>query len=73
MSTPTGKTALVTGASGGIGKAIAECFARDGHDVIVTARSTPALQAIAADWRQRHGVQVTAISADLALADGAQQ
>jgi len=73
MKPRTNKTALVTGASGGIGKAIAECFARDGHDVIVTARGTAALDAIAADWRARHGVQVTAIGADLAQEGAAQR
>jgi short-subunit dehydrogenase len=73
MKPRTNKTALVTGASGGIGKSIAECFARDGHDVIVTARNTAALEAIATEWRARHGVQVTAIGADLARPDAAQR
>jgi short-subunit dehydrogenase len=72
MAARTHKTALVTGASGGIGKAIAECFARDGHDLVVTARNTAALAAIADDWQRRHGVVVTAISADLSQASGAQ-
>mgnify|MGYP001547613100 CR=1 FL=1 len=34
-----GQTVLVTGASAGIGVELAECFAKDGYDVIVTARS----------------------------------
>jgi hypothetical protein len=41
--------------------------------VIVTGRSASTLDAIAADWRQRHGVRVRAMSADLALPDGAQR
>jgi len=72
MKTRTNKTALVTGASGGIGKAIAECFAREGHDVVIAARSTAALETIAAGWQQRYGVRVIAIGADLAQPEGAQ-
>src|SRR5262249_54186126 len=33
----TGQTALITGASGGIGIDLAECFAREGYDVVLTA------------------------------------
>lgn len=73
MKPRTHRTALVTGASGGIGHAIAECFARDGHDVIVSARGAEALAAIAADWENRYGVRVTAVAADLGQADGAQR
>ena len=39
-----GLTALVTGSSCGIGVDLADCFARDGPDVILTARSEAALQ-----------------------------
>ena len=73
MKPRTQKTALVTGASGGIGNAIAECFARDGHDLVITARNAQALAAIAADWSSRYGVRVTPFTADLARADGAQR
>ena len=67
------KTALVTGASGGIGKSIAEQFAKDGVNVIISARSIDRLETIAAEWRSRYGVVVTAIRSDLAQADGAQK
>ena len=73
MATRTRKTALVTGASGGIGKAIAERFARDGHDLVITARDLAVLEKIAADWKQHYGVEVTPFSADLAQPDGAQK
>ena len=73
MNTGARKVALVTGASGGIGMAIAECFARDGHDVVIVARSGAALDAIAADWQRRHGVRVTVHAVDLAKPAGAQE
>lgn len=43
------KTALITGASGGIGRAIAEQFARDGVDLMITVRSLMTLQSFKPD------------------------
>ena len=42
-----GQTVLVTGGSTGIGVDLAECFARDGYDLILAARSEPGLRAVA--------------------------
>jgi uncharacterized protein len=67
------KTALITGASGGLGKSIAEQFAKDGVNLIITARSLDRLEAIAADWQARYRVVVTPIQSDLAQAGGAQK
>lgn len=59
------KTALVTGASGGIGQVIAEQFAKDRIDLVIVARNAQQLEANAAQWRQQYGVRVTAIARDL--------
>jgi uncharacterized protein len=67
------KTALVTGASGGIGKSIAELLAKDGVNLIIAARSLDRLEAIAADWQARYGIVVTPIQCDLAQTGGAQK
>jgi short-subunit dehydrogenase len=65
--------ALITGASGGIGKALCEEFAKDGYDLIMAARSVDKMQSCAADLRRRFNIQVTAISADLETPAGAEQ
>ena len=58
------KTALVTGATSGIGYELAKLFARDGHDLVIVARSSDALARVAGDFRAL-GVSVTTITADL--------
>jgi len=59
-----GKKALVTGASRGIGRAIAVGFARAGADVAVLARSAPELDALAAEIREL-GRAAVALSCDV--------
>jgi hypothetical protein len=59
-------TALVTGASGGIGLELARLFARDGCGLVLVARSGDKLAAVAAEVRAAHGVPVRALAADLA-------
>jgi len=46
MQPGAGQTALVTGASYGIGVDLAECFARDGYDLVVTAQAVELLDTI---------------------------
>jgi len=60
-----GQTALITGASMGIGVDLAECFAKDGYDLILTARSEPQLKEVAARLSTLHNVKATTIAIDL--------
>ena len=67
------KTVLVTGASSGIGKALAEQFAKDGYHVVLSARSQDKLEFIAEDLRSRFKVFATVVTADLETPEGARQ
>jgi short-subunit dehydrogenase len=59
-------TALITGASAGLGRDFARLFAADGHDVILVARRRDRLEALAAELAAAHGIGATAIDVDLA-------
>lgn len=60
-------TALITGASSGIGAALAQVFAADGADVILSARSEDKLRALADEMREKYRVKARVIAADLSL------
>lgn len=61
--------ALVTGASRGIGRALAREFAAHGHDLVLVARNEPELNAVAEEIRATHGVTTKVMVADLAQPD----
>jgi len=72
--TTNGKTALITGASSGIGFELTRCFARDGYRLIMVSRQEANLSAAAkriqAEWPQ---AQITIIAVDLSRPEGPEQ
>jgi len=63
------RTALITGASSGIGEAFAEVFAAHGFDLVITARREDRLRAVAARLEERHQIRVLVFVADHARRD----
>jgi len=61
-----GDWALVTGASAGIGEALARAFAREGVNVALVARREDRLRSLAAELEKSHGVATRSVVADLA-------
>jgi short-subunit dehydrogenase len=69
---PTAQTALVTGASSGIGEQFALQLAARGMNLVLAARSEDRMQALAGRLRSQHpGIAVDVIATDLAVPDGA--
>jgi hypothetical protein len=64
-SHPRPEPVLVTGASSGIGRELAQEFAAHGHDVIVVARRRSRLEALRRELARDHGVRVRVVEADL--------
>ncbi len=62
--------ALVTGASSGIGWHFADLLAREGYDLVITARDTNRLNHLASEFSQKYGRSVEVISADLTTDNG---
>jgi short-subunit dehydrogenase len=63
------RTALITGASSGIGLEIARLFAADRWDVALVARTEPKLRELAAQLEKEHGITAHVVAADLAIPD----
>jgi len=65
------KTALITGASGGIGYELAKVFARHKHNLVLVARNGNKLEQLAQELRQKFGVKVLVLAQDLSLPNAA--
>ncbi|HEY3235740.1 MAG TPA: SDR family oxidoreductase [Polyangiaceae bacterium] len=63
-------TALITGASSGLGKELARLFAADRHDVVLVARRRPQLEALSSQLVQQHGITARVIACDLSSREG---
>jgi 3-oxoacyl-[acyl-carrier protein] reductase len=65
-----GRTALVCAASKGLGKGCALSLAKEGVNLVITARGKEALEATAEEIRKRSGVKVVAVTGDITTAEG---
>ena len=68
-----GKWALITGASAGIGVALAEELAAGGTHLLLTARRLDRLQDVADGLRKKYGIQTHVVAADLAKREAPQE
>lgn len=71
--TRSGSWALITGASSGIGKALAHEFANGGFNLLISGRNAVALRQVADTCSREHGVQCEVVVADLAVSEGVDQ
>ena len=67
------KTALITGASSGIGKELARIHAEQGGDLVIVARRENKLNALKAELEKKHGIKVMVIAKDLTLPSAASE
>src|SRR5438874_2253889 len=61
--------AVITGASSGIGKALAFEFAGGGFNILLVARNREALAKVAEECRSKHGIETEVIASDLSCAE----
>ncbi|MFY9905815.1 MAG: SDR family oxidoreductase [Terriglobales bacterium] len=65
MPTPNRKTALITGASFGIGMELTRIFAREGYNLVLVARTADKLRQIASELEKAHGTRSLILAIDL--------
>ncbi|QJW89904.1 SDR family oxidoreductase [Spirosoma taeanense] len=61
-----GKTALITGASSGIGRELTRLFAKDGYNLVLVGRDQDSLDQLASNFHNQYGTQTTILNKDLA-------
>lgn len=61
------KTALITGATSGIGYELSRLFARNGHNLVLVARNDRRLNQIAVEFRETFGISIKIIARDLSV------
>lgn len=59
------KTALITGASGGLGLSFVNLFALDGYDIVLVARNEKKLEEIKAEIEKKYNIKATVVAKDL--------
>jgi short-subunit dehydrogenase len=67
---PLAPAVVITGATHGLGRALAEEFARDGHALLLVARDELALRKAAQELSSAHGAEVKTLAADLSTEEG---
>jgi short-subunit dehydrogenase len=67
------KTALITGASSGIGYELSKVFAKNGYNLVLVARNTKKLNSIAEEIKKQHDIQVKVIPKDLCKSTAPQE
>lgn len=72
MELSMNKTALITGASAGLGKTFATALAAKGYDLVLVARREDRLNELANELRSQQGISVTVIAMDLGEPEAAQ-
>jgi short-subunit dehydrogenase len=66
------KTVLITGASEGIGRSVAEIFAENGHDLVLVVRNVSNLEELALELKTKYAVNAHVFAADLIPVGAAQ-
>jgi short-subunit dehydrogenase len=73
MATNNNQYALITGGTSGIGYELAKCFAKDGYNLILVARTEEALQQVSTELQQQYTIKVDTISQDLMVPGAAKE